>query len=249
VPFGGNTLTEKLLKHQTDPPPKVEELRPEVPAVIGKVMRKLLAKLPEDRYQTPGQLAEFLQAFLTGKPVRVDVANSPSATTPMLLPTDPFSDLGTDERIDTVPEAPSPLAHKRRRRMFWLGGGVAACVIGLVLVIALLQRKGPDPGLPAAGKIKVVVEPSSRWQDTGIDLEADTTVSVTVQGKLKKKDWPESSPGGLEGQPRDRTLLFDVPPFCLLGRIGEHAPFPLGNVASIKPKEAGRLFVQVNDLD
>ena len=248
VPFGGDTLTEKLLKHQTDPPPKVEELRPEVPAVIGKVMRKLLAKLPEDRYQTPAQLAEVLQAFLTGKPVQLDVADSPSASIPMAA-ANPFSDLGTDERIDTVSEAPSPLAHKRQRRMFWLGGAVAACVIGLVLVIALLQRKGPDPGPPAAGKVKVVVEPSSRWQDTGIDLEADTTVNVTVQGKLKKKDWPESSPGGLESQTRDRTLLFDAPPLCLLGRIGEHAPFPLGNVASIKPKEAGRLFVQVNDLD
>src|SRR5262249_55838274 len=33
VPFGGDTLTEKLLKHQTDPPPRVEEIRPEVPQV------------------------------------------------------------------------------------------------------------------------------------------------------------------------------------------------------------------------
>ena len=35
VPFGGGTLTEKLLSHQMDPVPDVRQLRPEVPEAVG----------------------------------------------------------------------------------------------------------------------------------------------------------------------------------------------------------------------
>ncbi|GIW81283.1 MAG: hypothetical protein KatS3mg105_3090 [Gemmatales bacterium] len=56
VPFPGKNLTEKLLMHRTEPPPRVEDLRPEVPTAIGVIIRRLMAKDPAERYQTPAEL-------------------------------------------------------------------------------------------------------------------------------------------------------------------------------------------------
>jgi serine/threonine protein kinase len=57
VPFSGGSLAEKVLQHQLDDPPPMEELRPEVPSAVARIVRKLMAKRPEDRYQTPAELA------------------------------------------------------------------------------------------------------------------------------------------------------------------------------------------------
>jgi eukaryotic-like serine/threonine-protein kinase len=59
-PFPEGTPLEKLLKHQLDEPRPVEQLRPEVGPQVAAVIRKLLAKRPMDRYQTPAEVAEVL---------------------------------------------------------------------------------------------------------------------------------------------------------------------------------------------
>jgi len=53
VPFPGNSLMQKLLKHQTEEPTPIKQLRPEVPDEVALVLHKMLAKNPNDRYQIP----------------------------------------------------------------------------------------------------------------------------------------------------------------------------------------------------
>ena len=60
VPFPGGTLIEKLFRHQTEKPRPVEQLRPEVSPAVGAIVRKLLAKRPDERFQTPSELAAAL---------------------------------------------------------------------------------------------------------------------------------------------------------------------------------------------
>ncbi len=60
VPFPKGSLIQKLTKHQFDEPPAIESLRPDVPVHISAIVRKLLAKRPDDRFQTPAELAEAL---------------------------------------------------------------------------------------------------------------------------------------------------------------------------------------------
>jgi WD40 repeat protein/tRNA A-37 threonylcarbamoyl transferase component Bud32 len=60
VPFPGGTLIQKLDKQRWATPPPVDQLRPEVPAGVTGVLRKLMAKRPEDRYQTPADLVAAL---------------------------------------------------------------------------------------------------------------------------------------------------------------------------------------------
>jgi tRNA A-37 threonylcarbamoyl transferase component Bud32 len=60
VPFPGGKPMEKLYPHRHELPPPVQGLRPEVPGAVAAVVRKLLAKQPQDRYQTPAELAVAL---------------------------------------------------------------------------------------------------------------------------------------------------------------------------------------------
>lgn len=59
-PFPEGTVVEKILAHQSVHPQDVRELRPDVPEVVAHVLSTMLAKRPEDRFQTPTELAAAL---------------------------------------------------------------------------------------------------------------------------------------------------------------------------------------------
>jgi serine/threonine-protein kinase len=61
VPFPGDTAMEKLIKHLTEEPRPIRELRPEIPVPLAEIIHKLLAKSPEDRFQTPAELLAALE--------------------------------------------------------------------------------------------------------------------------------------------------------------------------------------------
>lgn len=63
APFRGESFAEVVLAHQLLEPPPLDEVRPDVPPEVQAVLRKLMAKRPEDRYQTPADVAEALAAF------------------------------------------------------------------------------------------------------------------------------------------------------------------------------------------
>ena len=59
-PFPGGSLVEKVFKHANTKPTAVMVFRPEVPPAVDAVLAKMLAKKPEDRYQTPAEVAAAL---------------------------------------------------------------------------------------------------------------------------------------------------------------------------------------------
>lgn len=60
VPFTGETPTDVMLKHAEAEPPPLSEFRNDVPAAIETVVKKALAKDPDERYQTA---ADFVAAL------------------------------------------------------------------------------------------------------------------------------------------------------------------------------------------
>jgi WD40 repeat protein/tRNA A-37 threonylcarbamoyl transferase component Bud32 len=63
APFHAESLTQLLLKHQMEEPVPLESLRADVPPGVLAIVRALLAKRPEDRIQTPAELAAALEPF------------------------------------------------------------------------------------------------------------------------------------------------------------------------------------------
>jgi serine/threonine protein kinase len=61
-PFPDGTVLQKLLQHQGDEPPDVRQFCLQLPDDLYRILKRLLAKLPGDRYQDPGELVSDLTA-------------------------------------------------------------------------------------------------------------------------------------------------------------------------------------------
>ncbi len=59
-PFPHGTVLQKLLQHQGDEPPDARLLRPDLPSDLHRILTRLLAKNPDDRFQTPADLIQEL---------------------------------------------------------------------------------------------------------------------------------------------------------------------------------------------
>ncbi len=111
VPFPGGATLEKLVRHSIEEPTPVEELRPEVPREVAKVVRRLMAKDPDARYPTPADAAEALRPFRADAPVAFPPVR-PSDVGGNALPT-PVGDEGVPsdpEGTAGVSDAESALA-------------------------------------------------------------------------------------------------------------------------------------------
>jgi anti-sigma factor RsiW/antitoxin (DNA-binding transcriptional repressor) of toxin-antitoxin stability system len=62
-PFGGDNPLSIILAHAQEPPPPVESLRRELPAPLVALVKRMLAKSPNDRPQTPKEVADALAPF------------------------------------------------------------------------------------------------------------------------------------------------------------------------------------------
>lgn len=177
-PFPDGTLTEKLLQHQIETPPPVEQVRREkllawkgerakkemlpVPPAVVAIVNKLLAKRPEDRHQTPIELANELQAIVKQLaeqaaprgPVDLSVA-----TTAEVL------QVGSIDAIEpTVVERVSVVEWPRKPRVNWplaigslVGAGAAVLMfLGLATTAAVVMARGGglSAGDPPPAKAK-----------------------------------------------------------------------------------------------
>jgi hypothetical protein len=117
-------------------PPDVRDLRPEVPGVLARVLDKMLAKKPDDRYQTPRELLSALTLAEAGEepglrePLRQE---RPAETVGPRLksaePPTPHPELPTEagrktDRVtprsgagSTEPATPAPEADRRTERV------------------------------------------------------------------------------------------------------------------------------------
>lgn len=118
MPYPGGTALEKLLRHSTEEPTPVEWHRTEVPAVVSAVVRKLMAKDPAERFQTPKELANALTPFACHRPA---VWTAPAPPDPFvdLTPTPEALPRDTRGQLTTEMGEPTPVAAPRGRRARW----------------------------------------------------------------------------------------------------------------------------------
>jgi len=66
--FPGGTAVDKLIRHSVEEPAPLSDFRLDVPAAVAAIVQRLLCKAPEERYQTPRELAEALEPYAVGGP-------------------------------------------------------------------------------------------------------------------------------------------------------------------------------------
>jgi serine/threonine protein kinase len=75
VPFEG-TSAQKLLQHQFRQPPELTKLRATVPPELGEVVAVMMAKRPEERYQSAEEVIDALRPWLPAPAPATSVAGS-----------------------------------------------------------------------------------------------------------------------------------------------------------------------------
>jgi serine/threonine-protein kinase len=164
APFPGGTPMEKLLKHRIETPKPVDKLRPEVPPGVVAVVQRLMAKKPEDRFQTPAELVKALDVILTSKGLN----HVPPSTMPAPAP-------ATMRRI---PVDFARLSAPGSKRWLIFLGAALVMLLGLILLIyALISMGSRKPTMRADGGVEepanpVLRELNARASDPKTNLDA-----------------------------------------------------------------------------
>jgi len=66
-PYSGDSLEQQLAGHLVEPPPRPSALNPKLPKGFDDVVAKGMAKDPDNRYQTAGELADAVRAVQPGR--------------------------------------------------------------------------------------------------------------------------------------------------------------------------------------
>jgi YVTN family beta-propeller protein len=163
VPFPRDAEMAVLWAHMSQPPPRVTERQPDLPAAIDDVVAKAMAKSPDDRYASCGELmtatsgalspalpgAEAVAPAVGGVPTTRDTTDPPAPTQPPTAPSRPG-----------VPPEPTGPPHRpllSRRNLVPLA---AILAIALVLILVPLAFRNNGPSHPAGPTSPVVGAPS-----------------------------------------------------------------------------------------
>ncbi len=152
VPFQAETPMAVVIKHIHEPLPLPSQVRPGLPAAVERVILKGMAKNPDARYQSCGELAaalrEAVEASRAGETAAVSPPRSTDldATLPLVTPGEgrPSTPPGV---LATPPGSftPPPNALEKRRRLPWwaiAGGLLVAVALLCVGVIIFALRTG-----------------------------------------------------------------------------------------------------------
>ncbi len=85
MPFTGETPPRIMYAHLNETPPPPHKLNPALPPAVEKVLLKMLAKLPDQRYQTAGQFCTELQIALNGRKAKDEKKESEPRNLPKIV--------------------------------------------------------------------------------------------------------------------------------------------------------------------
>jgi serine/threonine-protein kinase len=211
VPFTGDSPTAIMLKHLQEPPPSVLDERKDLPAGVGRVVARALAKRPEDRYQKAVELADALEDAAKEDAAAPAVAPASADTGRIIVPTSPNETPRTtlEEDEATVvsargpstteeelppPVAPVPASSFNPWRI--AVPAIAALVIVFAVAYALQRRGAPSPGGEAT-------QPALKIDPNGQPVQPVTPPTGQAERNITPAaPMPAASPGQvIEGVP------------------------------------------------
>jgi serine/threonine protein kinase len=167
-PFPGNSMEQQIAGHLTAPPPRPSQLQPAIPTGFDDVIARVMAKNPDDRYQSAQGLVDAAEQALvqpvdwhrppTPGPAFVDSrrptevrAAGPTMPGPHAQPPNPRT--GPRQPAE-LPVNPPTASRQRNVNLAIAASGVALAGIGYVLGIGILFTAG---GLVAVVAIVMIL--------------------------------------------------------------------------------------------
>jgi hypothetical protein len=161
-PFEDDSVTSILLKVVTEEAPAIDYGSLGLPRALDGVLRRAMAKDPERRFASPGELVEALRKAARGE----DVDPPPMASTGTVVTTPVVSEAERPKAASpghgarpSSPPGPLPAGATGRRWLGWTTAAVAVVVLtaGLLGFVAIRERDVPARR-PATADGRLVVQ-------------------------------------------------------------------------------------------
>lgn len=187
-PFNGDTPIGIILAHATKPIPNARTYRPNLPSAIQQVIAWALAKNPDDRPETAGEVAQLLERAMSiagpdtaviGPPdvsrTRIKLGqkapedNNPEAGTTDIDQTTPF-DVDLAAHRNRLPDTRSVLRHPVALPAISLIGAGAMIAITAAIGLLLIGLTGgskpaaAQPPLPGTASILTRIATNTEWK-------------------------------------------------------------------------------------
>ena len=146
-PYAAETAVATALAHLRDPVP---ELPDDVPADLAAVVRRAMAKSPEDRFADGTELATALRNP-AGVPAAPDRTQMLTGVAPVPVPAP-----------STAPTAAAAATDRRRRNIPWPWILLALLVVAAIVVVAMMANGEDQPDSPTAGPTDQTSRPTEQ---------------------------------------------------------------------------------------
>lgn len=149
VPFDDPYTGTVLVRHVNEPPPAPRGLNAEIPPSVEQIVLRCMAKAPEARFATMGELRLALldpEAYLAGSPPVVP--SSSPAVGAVSLPAPPAPAEAHNRTMLIAPPDGHDAAPSGRRWGLIIGLSGAAALAGAALVFALTDTAPEEPPPP-----------------------------------------------------------------------------------------------------
>jgi hypothetical protein len=111
------------------------------------------------------------------------------------------------------------------------------------------RRSGRSAAAGTSGQL-IAVNPTQRWTDTGMWVEAGDMVTFDAEGRIEMSgnNSDTATPAGSRtGRRAADAPLRNQPAGILIARVGNAATFAVGDRRTVRAPASGELFLRVND--
>jgi beta-lactam-binding protein with PASTA domain len=145
LPFDGDTAVSVALKHLSQPPPPLSQMRPDVHPGLEAVVMRALAKDPAQRYSSADEFAAALEAALSEIETGADPGQRTAAfaAVPAPLPLEGADGEGEPLAAEAEPPLfPPPPDEEERKRRRWPMFTIGLMTLALAILLAGLAISG-----------------------------------------------------------------------------------------------------------
>ncbi len=194
-PFDAPSAASLIRKHVTEEPPLLAEAVPgrEFPAGFQKVVSRLMAKNPADRYPSAKLVGDHLSGLVESSG---EIADIPSMTSmaqtapqavyldaPPPLPLHPDDEPSVEVRVDTTSVSGIEASAEERLKQAWIGGGKARwAILGGSLLLACVV---------VAAVVVIVLKPWEGGEEIEKDQSAEEEVLLLEQDRSMFNEKPQ----------------------------------------------------------
>ena len=220
-PYSADTPVQMLLKHISEPVPKIGSILEGVPVAVDLVMQRVLAKEPEARYPTAGEFAVAFAKAITG--LGIETVGEPQRRAAVAAQPTP-------QAGSTVAENQTVIPVSRGMNVLYLVVGAAVLAL-LVAGLALLVVLNREPVVVVADATETpLVLPSSTASEAQVGVTTPAATDLPTFGTVSFGT--ASGPGdtvnlrveGLEPPPDGEAY------FAWLYRSNDASVWPLGQI-------------------